>query len=146
MLFYELLYNKLPFYDYDVQKMYYKVIVEKVVFPSAPKISPECKDFIKRLLYKSPSKRLGSLADTLEIMNHSFFKNFNWFRMLDKSHTAPYQPFQNPSNWLDNFCPNNPSKRQLDSICFLDPSLVRKYEEEFEVFNSESQNEQAERA
>ena len=67
--------------------------MEKVKFPKDSKISSECKDFIKSLLNKNPLQRLGSKADTLEIMNHCFFKQFNWFKLLSKKLTSPYLPF-----------------------------------------------------
>lgn len=36
---------------------------------------------------------MGSKADALEIMNHKFFENFNWFRLLGKRLEPPYNPF-----------------------------------------------------
>lgn len=136
VLLYELIYNKLPFYDEDVQAMYIKTIIEKVSFPAFPPISDVCKNFIRKLLMKSPRKRLGSEADTLEIMNHSFFSKFNWFKLLGKSLKPPYSPIRDNENWLNNFGTVFVSQKPIDSICIADSSLLKKYEKEFSFFNS----------
>ena len=47
------------------------------------KISNEGKDFIFSLLIKNPVKRLGSIADSLEVMNHKWFDNFDWTKLVD---------------------------------------------------------------
>lgn len=135
VLLYELLYNVPPFFEQDVQKMYVKAIVEKVRFPKRPKISKNCKDLIRNLLKKNPILRMGTLGDTLEIMNHKFFKDFNWFKLLAKKLKPPYDPFQENRNWLNNFGIYFNSKSHLDSFCAVETSFLKKYDEDFTHFN-----------
>ena len=73
-----------PFYSSSVNTMYRKAIREKVVFKSKVKISKEGKDIINRLLIKDQQKRLGSKADSLEILNHPWFKDIDVSKLLAK--------------------------------------------------------------
>lgn len=140
ILVYELLFGIPPFYSQDVQEMYKKTLLDNLKFPNRVIISPEAKDFVAGLLVKAPSKRLGSIADSLEVMNHPWFKDFNWGKLLDKSLTPPYTP--NIKNIEENFDPSILKDIPIDSFCVVDPALVQKFEQEFKVFdfnnNSES--------
>ena len=56
----------------------------KIWFPTAEseeingvKMSPECQDFIKKLLVKDPSKRLGHAGDVKEVLAHPWLQSIN---------------------------------------------------------------------
>lgn len=72
ILTYELLFGTLPFYSKNRSEMFKKTILEKLNFDQTVTISSEAKDFIKKLLTKSPNKRLGSEGGALEILSHPF--------------------------------------------------------------------------
>lgn len=142
ILIYELLFGMPPFYSEDVQEMYKKTLLETLKFQSKKIfISPEAKDFIAGLLIKSPKKRLGAIADSLEIMNHSWFKDFNWAKLLDRTLIPPYNP--NSKEWEKHFDPASMNQKAFDSLCSVDPLLVQKFDQEFKVFdfNNETNNE-----
>ncbi len=50
---------------------------------------------------KNPTKRLGSVADSLEVMNHKWFENFHWEALISKKMKPLYKP--NSINWEENF-------------------------------------------
>lgn len=83
ILIYEMLYGIPPFYSSSVNNMYRKIIREKVIFKKNLKISKEAKSLILKLLSKNPSKRLGSQADSLEVLSHPFFKPLEWTLLLE---------------------------------------------------------------
>lgn len=136
ILVYELLVGRPPFYDENVQEMYTKTLIKQPRFPSRLIVSAEAKDFIIGLLQKNAEKRLGSIADSLEIMNHPWFKSFNWGKLLEKTLPAPYTP--DIKNWEHNFDPESMKDRPIDSFCVVDPALVKKFENQFKVFDYNS--------
>ena len=101
--------------------MYKRIVTQEVKFPENPKISPECKNFIASLLRKDPSKRLGSQADVLELMDHEFFKGLNWFQLYAKEIEPVYRPFEKGKSWLDNFGSIFVSQQLTDSIGYANP-------------------------
>jgi hypothetical protein len=58
------------------------------------------------LLTKNPAKRLGSIADSLEVINHDWFRNFDWTKLIEKQLKSPYNPMDNEKDWLKNFDPS----------------------------------------
>ena len=96
-------------------------------------ISSEAKDFIAGLLVKTPCNRLGTTADSLEIMNHPWFRDFDWAKLLDKSLTPPYNPMF--LGFEEHFDPIFTSELAKDSICLDDPVLFKIYEKKFIHFN-----------
>lgn len=50
--------------------MYKKTILQELKFKSNVEISEDCQDFLSKILEKNPEKWLGSVAGSLEIMNH----------------------------------------------------------------------------
>ncbi len=58
--------------------MYKNTLLKPLKFKKGVECSDEGKDLIAGLLVKNPKKRLGSIADSLEVMNHPWFKNFKW--------------------------------------------------------------------
>ena len=133
VLVYELMFGRPPFYSEDTQEMYKKTLLEKLKFPAKVCISAEVKDFITGLLVKSPSRRLGAVADSLEIMNHAWFKDFNWGRLLDKTLVPPYKA--EGGDWEGNFDASAINEKAFDSICVVDLEAIRKFETQFKVFD-----------
>lgn len=136
VLVYEMLFGLPPFYSKDIQEMYRKTLLDKVKFSSKIIISPEAKDFLLGLLVKAPSKRLGSIADSLEVMNHPWFKDFNWARLLDKNMTPPYNP--SADDWEKNFDPGFVKEQPKDSVCSIDSAKMTRYKHQFRIFDEES--------
>ena len=133
ILIYEMMFGIPPFYSRDVQEMYKNTIVNPLKFKARPKVSDEAKDFIAGLLVKAPAKRLGSVADSLEVMSHPWFKDFDWCKLLDKKLVPPYNP--NEKDWEKNFDPGFMKEVAKDSICSIDPKVVLDYESQFKLFD-----------
>ena len=49
-----------------------------VEFPESVKVSDQCKNFVKSLLIKEPSIRLGAKFGFLEVKSHPWFEGFKW--------------------------------------------------------------------
>lgn len=92
ILTYELLYGIPPFYAKDKKEMFQKTIMEKLVFNDNISVSEEAKDFMKKLLTKSPKNRLGGQRDALDLMDHPFLIDFDWSSLLGKVSKPPYNP------------------------------------------------------
>ncbi|XP_076464763.1 ribosomal protein S6 kinase alpha-5-like [Babylonia areolata] len=69
--------------------------VSKRILKIEPRIpdflSSDMKDFIRRLMIKDPSKRLGARG-VKEIKRHRFFKGLNWEDLAQKRIPAPFTP------------------------------------------------------
>lgn len=103
ILTYELLFGSPPFYSKDKKIMYQKTILEKLNFSDNITVSEDAKDFIKKLLTKSPKNRLGNQGDALDIMNHPFLSDFDWSGLLTKTIKPCYNPIKDVDDWLENF-------------------------------------------
>lgn len=64
--------------------MYKKTVTKKIRFKKYVSCTDECKDFLDKLLQKKVENRLGTIADGLEIMNHPWFKGFDWTALNNK--------------------------------------------------------------
>lgn len=124
-LTYELLVGVPPFYSTNVQQMYKNILKNTLKFKQDIAISAEAKDFIAGLLDKAPEQRLGSIADSLEVMNHPWFRDFDWKNLLDRKLDPPYNPMKDGGHWIDNF--DQAFTRQLpaDSACRLDSTTSK---------------------
>lgn len=79
-----------PFFDRNFNSMCEKILSKPVRFASKYKISPEGQDFIRGLLQREPSLRLGHTADGFQaIRRHPFFRSLNWDDLLDRRVTPP---------------------------------------------------------
>ena len=69
--------------------------ISKRILKSQPPIprffSKQSKDFILKLLNKSPNKRLGANGAG-EVKAHLFFENINWTDLANKKIPAPFKP------------------------------------------------------
>ncbi len=80
VLLYEMLIGLPPFFHKNKNKMYLMIKESDVVFPNEKheiRISPEARDFIKKLLTKDKTQRLGVHNDIKDILEHDFFKDLN---------------------------------------------------------------------
>ena len=51
--------------------------------------SPQCIDFINKLLESDYKKRMG-FKDIKELINHDWFKNFDWNKFINKQMVSPF--------------------------------------------------------
>ena len=69
---------------------------EEVIFPDKKKYKIEYTDnfvdIVLKLLSKDKSKRLGSINDIDEIMDHPYFASINKETLMRKELTPPYLP------------------------------------------------------
>ncbi|CAM9570413.1 unnamed protein product, partial [Choristocarpus tenellus] len=79
VMLYELMLGTLPFSRLVGDEATFASIVNsKLTFPSGHPLSPDVLDFIKQLLHKDPSQRLGERNGVGEIRRHPFFSNVHW--------------------------------------------------------------------
>ena len=135
VLLYEMIYGIPPFYSTDVQKMYKRTIIRKLKFKKYCSVSKNCEDFLSGLLMKNPEKRLGAMADSLEVMSHPWFDDFDWTSLMNKTLVPDYNPMEKTKNWEDNFDPCFTNEKPTDSISFIDPKLLKDFQKEFEMFD-----------
>ena len=80
-----------PFYSDDPMMIYQNIIKGKIKFPKD--INLDAKSLIKHLLETDVSKRYGCLKGGVkDIIEHRFFKDFDWRSLLFMSIEAPYVP------------------------------------------------------
>ena len=140
VLLYEMIFGIPPFYSTNVQKMYKNTILNPLKFKKHTKCSDEVKDFISGLLVKKPKHRLGSVADSLEVMSHAWFKDFDWSKLLDRKLDMPYKPMLAEHDWETNFDPNFTKQKPSDSIAWIDPKVLETYRKDFEDFDYEPES------
>ena len=121
--------------------MYKNIILKQLKFKESVELSAEGKNFIENLLVKNPAKRLGSIADSLEVMNHEWFRNFDWTKLIEKQLKSPYNPIQSEKDWIKNFDPSFTKQKANDSICFIDPKFIEQFKKDFEDFDFEPSHE-----
>ncbi|XP_063738497.1 serine/threonine-protein kinase Sgk2 isoform X2 [Eleginops maclovinus] len=87
---YEMIYSLPPFYSRDVGEMYDAILHKALPLP--PGKSEAACSLLVGLLQKDQHRRLGAIADFLEIKNHIFFSPINWDDLYHKRITPPYNP------------------------------------------------------
>jgi len=80
-----------PFYAEDTQQMYKNIAFGKVRFPRDA-LSQEGRNFVKGLLNRNPSHRLGAKNDAEELMAHPFFNDIDWTALSRKTSQPPFKP------------------------------------------------------
>jgi len=63
-----------PFYSQNINEIYAGILNKPISFPQAINISPQGKDLIRKLLEKSPQRRLGTERGVKEILEHPWCK------------------------------------------------------------------------
>jgi serine/threonine protein kinase len=96
-----------PFYAEDTQQMHRNIAFGKVRFPRDI-LSTECRDFVKGLLNRNPSHRLGSNSGAEELKRHPWFAAIDWDALSKLLIAPPFIPrikhttdaFDEPSDFL----------------------------------------------
>ncbi|TSK20250.1 Serine/threonine-protein kinase Sgk1-A [Bagarius yarrelli] len=99
----EMLYGLPPFYSADRIKMLGNIIYQPLVLEAG--VSKTGKDFLKRLLNKDRSKRLGAKHDMDEIKRHAFFSSIHWDDLVAKKIPPPFVPTVTGPDDLTNINP-----------------------------------------
>jgi serum/glucocorticoid-regulated kinase 2 len=138
ILIYEMMFGLPPFYTANMQQMYRKIIREEVSFKPGINISANAKDIILKLLNKSPENRLGSQADSLEVVSHPWFNDIDMAMLTAKTLKAPYIP--DLQNWEKNFDKDfiNEELRQSDVGAKqpgIDVEDLKKFQADFATLN-----------
>uniref|UniRef100_UPI00398EC906 ribosomal protein S6 kinase beta-1-like isoform X2 n=1 Tax=Pristiophorus japonicus TaxID=55135 RepID=UPI00398EC906 len=90
-LAYDMLTGSPPFTSENRKKTIDRILKCKLNLP--PYLTQDARDFIRKLLKKSPSQRLGSgPGDASDIQNHILFRHMNWDDLLARKVEPPYQP------------------------------------------------------
>lgn len=91
VLIYEMSAGYPPFYANDPMKIYEKIVSGRYRF--APNFSADVKDLLKNLLQVDLSRRYGNLRNGVDdIKNHKWFKNVDWFNILNQLVEPPFIP------------------------------------------------------
>ena len=75
----------------------YELIKKKAVYFPDPQrhniqMSDNCKDFITKLLEKTPANRLGTRGGLEEVLAHPWFAELDHEQILDRRIEAPMRP------------------------------------------------------
>uniref|UniRef100_A0A674E8N0 Serum/glucocorticoid regulated kinase 2 n=1 Tax=Salmo trutta TaxID=8032 RepID=A0A674E8N0_SALTR len=87
---YEMIYGLPPFYSQDMSEMYDNILHRPLSLPGGAS-SVAC-DLLMGLLQKDQHRRLGAIADFLEVKNHTFFSPINWDDLYHRRIKPPYNP------------------------------------------------------
>jgi serine/threonine protein kinase len=81
-----------PFWDGgSPMKIYENILKGRVKYP--PYVVPDAQDLLSKLITADLSKRLGNLVNgSKDIMNHPWFTEVTWDRLMRKDIDAPYTP------------------------------------------------------
>ncbi|RDB23235.1 Serine/threonine-protein kinase sck1 [Hypsizygus marmoreus] len=93
-----------PFYAEDTQQMYKNICFGKIRFPKGV-INEDGKQFVKGLLNRNPTHRLGAVRDAAELKEHPFFKTIDWKALALKQVTPPFKPVVESDESTNNFDP-----------------------------------------
>uniref|UniRef100_A0A7S3N4J2 Uncharacterized protein n=1 Tax=Euplotes harpa TaxID=151035 RepID=A0A7S3N4J2_9SPIT len=105
ILIYEMLIGIPPFYHKNKTTMYRMIKEKEPRFPDSEKhgigVSDLAEDLIRKLLDKDPEKRLGSINDASEILEHPFFDELDIDDLVEKKITPEYIPEINEEDKYD---------------------------------------------
>jgi len=103
ILVYEMLAGFPPFVDDSPNRIYERILSERVRFPSW--FDVDSRDFIKKLLVINPAQRLGANGAD-EIKTHNWFRGFLWTAVAERRADplfVPPRPMNGAKNDLSNF-------------------------------------------
>lgn len=132
ILIYEMIYGMPPFYSSNVQNMYRKIVREPVVFKSEVSASDLCKDLITKLLHKDQKLRLGSQADSLEVLSHPWFADLDWSKLVERKLEAPFKPKTDGDTWMNNFDKEFMNENIRDTNAKVDLEVLKSFQKEFD--------------
>lgn len=99
-------------------------------------MSDSMKDFIKKILDKDPSKRLGNKGPE-EIMQHPWFDDLDFNKLIKKQIKAPYVPEVQTEEQIRRDIKNKPEPNFKKRETKLDPAtqnLIKRYDDKFAKF------------
>jgi len=102
ILMYELICGKPPFHEGNTDRILDLITTANVKFSSKIKASSITRDFINKLLQKSPKDRIGQ-NDFNQITSHHFFQSANIDGILSQKLTPPLMPNISKDDPLANF-------------------------------------------
>ena len=115
ILLYEMLVGIDPFSDDDPMMIYQKVIKGKIRFPK--EMDKNAKSLIKHLLVADITKRYGCLKNGVkDIVNHSFFDDFNWRDFVFMKMDPPYKPNVKSDGDTSCFCSYPDSDNEVKDV------------------------------
>ncbi|CAG8636546.1 14570_t:CDS:2 [Rhizophagus irregularis] len=101
-LLYEMMTGVTPYWDSDQNKMYRRVLEDKLAFPEDMMF--EAMDLLRGLLQRDPTLRLGcGPSGTMEIRGHMYFEYVNWDDVYHKRTRPTYIPTIDHETDLQNF-------------------------------------------
>lgn len=92
ILIYEMLAGYTPFWDAgSPMKIYENILAGRIKYP--PYLHPDARHLVENLITADLTKRLGNLLrESKDIMEHPWFAEVSWERLLKKDIESPYVP------------------------------------------------------
>uniref|UniRef100_A0A7N6A3M6 protein kinase C n=1 Tax=Anabas testudineus TaxID=64144 RepID=A0A7N6A3M6_ANATE len=102
VLIFEMLVGESPFPGDDEEEVFDSIVNDEVRYPQF--LSTEAISIMRRLLRRSPERRLGAgERDAEEVKKHLFFRNVDWNGLLAKKVKPPFVPTIQDANDVSNF-------------------------------------------
>ncbi|XP_055007795.1 serine/threonine-protein kinase N2 [Boleophthalmus pectinirostris] len=102
VLIFEMLVGESPFPGDDEEEVFDSIVNDEVRYPRF--LSTEAISIMRRLLRRSPERRLGAgERDAEEVKKHLFFRNMDWHDLLAKKVKPPFVPTIQGANDVSNF-------------------------------------------
>lgn len=102
VLIFEMLVGESPFPGDDEEEVFDSIVNDEVRYPRF--LSTEAISIMRRLLRRSPERRLGAgEKDAEEVKKHLFFRNMDWNGLLAKKVKPPFVPTIQGTNDVSNF-------------------------------------------
>nr|XP_032836638.1 serine/threonine-protein kinase N2-like isoform X2 [Petromyzon marinus] len=102
VLIYEMLVGESPFPGDDEEEVFDSIVNDEVRYPRF--LSTESIAIMRRLLRKSPERRLGSSdRDADEVKRQAFFRTMDWSALLSKKVRPPFVPVVHAPEDVSNF-------------------------------------------
>uniref|UniRef100_A0A669CVC2 protein kinase C n=1 Tax=Oreochromis niloticus TaxID=8128 RepID=A0A669CVC2_ORENI len=102
VLIFEMLVGESPFPGDDEEEVFDSIVNDEVRYPRF--LSTEAISIMRRLLRRSPERRLGAgEKDAEEVKKHLFFRTIDWAALLAKKVKPPFVPTIQGNNDVSNF-------------------------------------------
>ncbi|XP_056453732.1 serine/threonine-protein kinase N2 isoform X2 [Gadus chalcogrammus] len=102
VLIFEMLVGESPFPGDDEEEVFDSIVNDEVRYPRF--LSTEAISIMRRLLRRSPERRLGAgEKDAEEVKKHLFFRNLDWNGLLAKKVKPPFVPTIQGNSDVSNF-------------------------------------------
>uniref|UniRef100_A0A4W6FG79 protein kinase C n=1 Tax=Lates calcarifer TaxID=8187 RepID=A0A4W6FG79_LATCA len=102
VLIFEMLVGESPFPGDDEEEVFDSIVNDEVRYPRF--LSTEAISIMRRLLRRSPERRLGAgERDAEEVKKHLFFRHMDWNGLLAKKVKPPFVPTIQGANDVSNF-------------------------------------------